>query len=1653
MKVLKGEVMDLTKVCKTFPDVERTLDNIHNYLLREHLLETIDTLFNDGVQLVGLAGREGIGKTVLLIQYAKKYCNNVLSIFITPTEKWGYDPSFIRYDICNQINWLIKKENIKENYQDIEEGYFRNSLINLMNFKKSNDFYYFLIDGIETIPSDGLQFRDIILDMLPIGLSNFRFLITGHPQEILGNKYKHIRCEPFVIPGFSLDETIKYFKDYKIDNNYIIEIHKACRHIPGCLASIKRILHSGTDIDTLINNLPNELNDFYEMEWLDVNQGNKNQNHLLAIIAHDRNRTHNIDELSRMLKINSNNAKTQLNKLGFVMVDKETGEVSFVCEAFRRFAAHKLYDLKDMVNDLLIDSLIRKPQSDNALLYLPGYLEQAGRKEEIIDYLTPDNFAEMIKRSESVTLLQQKAELGVNTARDLCQDGPLLRFSIQRSAIKQLNGLEVLRSEIEAIISRNEFDMAIALGQTAFLKEDRLQLLAIIAKEQRSRGLTPKRELIEQIKILYNDIDWTQLGERAIEIAADLVHSSPELAIEMVEKSANSDEGENALDWAFAKLSIAALNAKDNSGSGAVNSIFSRIKDPDTRKFSKEIELLFGNHSAEELLKEVEQLDNTNEKLVFLRKWLTINERRNDAYLVSKYGIRLLLKTTEYSPNALVFKELALSLPYISDVDEAKHLIGVFDSQRSNIERYGPTEDYIGLQLILAETERKYNQKAANNRVMDIYWSINSISDLSIKASCMAILLCSLDRLDPTKQLEQHEGLSSVVYDDLKKDIDLLINSTADHYLTTKSIIVSLAKNNVELALEIINKLNLEIRRDKMKLELIEEILNNTIKEIDFNLIEQIIEEINDEDIKEEAVISLIDRLVDENKEKNIAISYIIKFYNKISYLSDLEAKCRLYCYIYIRLKALNEFGKLANNILKLLRSSWENIDVGCKKIDIGFKIVKLFADSSSDHANEYIRLIEETRNEICFESKTPLSTYITCLKLCIRAYKGLIPRRLYQDEDIENIKELITNIPSRAIRVLLWSEFALNNYLCNDTTQCVNIVRLYIRPLLESLEKTDPKLLDDLIVAVAPALYSAHINTAFETIDRLNINKKNIAYARICSFILKKCLPSDPYEEIDGQAYKNLTYEDIIDICEILRKIDDDSTIYHFIHKICDTLYVYRNKKFSQNQKNDIEKHLLEIIEDKFPDKRNISHDGYKIAARARVYRFVKTVRPKDWIELIERTEQIPNISDKAFVFFILAISMPQKEKRRELTFEKAKKYCDEIPSLIDRISRYEEFAGMTFSIDPKISKYYMRKAMLQTDKSDKPETYRIQRKVIDMAHKMDPELAGSLASLIDDDEARLAKKRLKKQIEILDMKKSIISNRNMKEEIRNESLLNYPKISWMLLGSLNAQRISTIHMDRARDLAKISSMFEIGKSYPILAWIIENIVTRHGETDQAFEYIRPMFDASIIGAKFINKLAQRSFSLMRQTRSYNVTSKNTDSIIIRPGERERAIQIIEEWIKDSVKDFLKICDPYFGLQDLEVLQMISSQTPNIRVDVLSSQHQQKQENVSPPYSNAYKDYWRLKISDQDPPYTVINIIGSHSTGGFPIHDRWWITNGSGLSLGTSYKSIGADQVSEIRILSHEEALEKEKEIDRYLYREIREIGGERIDFVAFTM
>ena len=251
----------------------------------------------------------------------------------------------------------------------------------------------------------------------------------------------------------------------------------------------------------------------------------------------------------------------------------------------------------------------------------------------------------------------------------------------------------------------------------------------------------------------------------------------------MVETSTSTTEDKDALDLAFTKLTIAALHANRGQPhvTDAVEKTRSRIKDPKLQRFSTAASLLFGEYTAAEAIAHVDKLEIKN-RLFFLRHWSIVNQEREDASEVIGYSLDLLIKNTRYTPKTRDLREIATPLPSVPDKHKARQFVGRFDSQKGTIEKLGTTEDYVRLQLLLAQTESKYDFTSAHNRILEVYWYISDLTDLAIKTDCMAWMVASLDDIDPEGILELEEGLQTVAHEELRSSINQLLNLTADHY-------------------------------------------------------------------------------------------------------------------------------------------------------------------------------------------------------------------------------------------------------------------------------------------------------------------------------------------------------------------------------------------------------------------------------------------------------------------------------------------------------------------------------------------------------------------------------------------------------------------------------------------------------------------------------------------------------------------------------------------------------------------------------------------------------------------------------------------------------------------------------------------------------
>ena len=388
-----------------------------------------------------------------------------------------------------------------------------------------------------------------------------------------------------------------------------------------------------------------------------------------------------------------------------------------------------------------------------------------------------------------------------------------------------------------------------------------------------------------------------------------------------------------------------------------------------------------------------------------------------------------------------------------------------------------------------------------------------------------------------------------------------------------------------------------------------------------------------------------------------------------------------------------------------------------------------------------------------------------------------------------------------------------------------------------------------------------------------------------------------------------------------------------------------------------------------------------------------------------------------------------PKKFVHRQRLFSESIQLIGSIPVITEQLHLYKLLAELTLSTESGICRQLLQKAMLSAIAREDADPFALQRRFVGLAFKFDPGFGAALASLADDDPARRrARSNLASHAKQLRAEQELADLKGAETIAPGQAPEHYSEAAWTLLGKLQARRADPVHMDKIVPYLEIAAELPLQEAYPILAWAIENANQRLERSTKGATQPRSLFVAALLASEFMLHIANRFSGRHRQLPSITVSSPGYH--VFQEGDRTIALHFLKQWIAESVGDYLKICDPYFSRDDLELLKIVQQVTPSTRVDILTSIEAQFKDGISDNFERAYRDYWRIRLSDQAPPESMIVMVGIEPDDASPVHDRWWVTRGGGLRMGTSFNSIGLGQISEIREMPPAEAGELEQTI-----------------------
>jgi hypothetical protein len=1644
-----GAIVDTMLFCSSFPEKPP------REIARENVLHTFSTIFDGETQMLIVEGPEkleGIGKTTVLAQFARRNHRRTISIFIRPTSWFAYDPGIILKDLCSQIHWVTFGREISSD-TFVDDGLLANLIYELQRFcKRTQQTSVFVIDGITDIPEDRLQIRDAILSKLPFGLPQFRFLLSGDFDEISKLKIPAISRKSYTLSAFSLDETISYFGDL-IPREVISEIFKISHGVPAYLGRIRQLVESALAPEQLLERLPTTMPELFAIEWQAMERATPLQEQIVALLAHDRNK-HTMTQLGTLFQITADDIRQALKSFSFLSVPSDSlREVEFVSDTYRRYAGERLRHLRGAVNEIVIDSLLRDPESEQSLSLLPVYLEDAGRDEALLSYLSPEHFGLMLEKSQLVNPVQERARIGVETALRLKRDEELARLSLLASVLSGIEGFTVSRPEIEARLALGDVRACITLAQAAVLKEDRIQLLALVARKIREKGLPPEAELLEQIDQLGKEVSFSTFTKpRAVELAGDLIYSRPELALVVLDKAASNKGSRKSpnLDWILARMSLQAAFSEETELKSAAETFKNRIKDPDVLRFSVAMSFLLGPYTASQIIDEVDKIKNPQNKLSLLRQWaLHVTDDSSIAPII-EYTLDLGIKTTQYSPNATHLRELATPLPQIKDADAIKKLVAIFDSQKATVENVGPTEEFVRLQLTLAEAEAKHDIEASIRRLEETYLTISYITDLATKTACIARLTGTLRVVDPSENLDSKNLLHSMSKADLHSDLTRLLQETAQHFTAVKKVIDALVSTGPSVALGICLSLNTETRRDQALRALIKSSLRLKARKIDFAVLEKVLDSFADSAEHDAALSEILERvaLILSNEVFNPIFPAVIPFCWRVKGISKAELRTKASCFALQVTRRGSPGDQALNNSLEAtLRSSWDAMDEDWRKVEAAFQITSVLSVHYKSLAEEYLSKAQILRGTVALENGH--FNFGVSLRLASRAYGALLGSKLDSDNAFATLEHNIDRLPSLTSRLELWVDVALRSIANDKLADSSRIVEQKLRPYLAELEQRDYGEWCNYFSQCAPVLFTAHAKSTLEIIATLPGSWRDIASNETIEFICRKVPSTDPYQAMSSAWYR-MKYTDISDIIDLLENINSD---YLFHESFSNLVNSVRKQKppFSQQQKASAAQRLNDLISGKLPSKNGIQHEGWVIACKAELLKLQRSKEP-EWDALICRLGAIPNTADRAYTTALVAGNIWSTDPiLGSKLFKEAETVADSIPSLLHKVDMYSSIADFASVVDPEYSKGCLTRAAEMTLGHNDADFVDTQRDLVDLANTISSEFGSHLATIIDKDPARANDRaRAKRQLELLDFRKKMLDESVQASELFSLNADRIPQSAWDNLGALNANRVEPVPLRHAREYMRIAAKLPMSEAYPIFCWSIENSSRKSmlGPKEQAQTYLPGLFRATVQASELCAWMAGKFSGRVLQ----NVKPITAAENIAGVGTREAALTRIREWLQSHANEYLKITDQFVGPDEaVEIMRMVLSTSPKLRLYIVTSRQHQLSSQISQPWEESFRLKWRLS-SDQEAPDTRIIVAGLRN-GDSPIHDRWWITRGAGLRLGTSFNSIGTTKDSELTQISSKELPEFEADIDTCISLEKRGRNAEKVTYSSFTV
>jgi hypothetical protein len=1542
--------------------------------------------FGPGNERIIVVGPSGSGKTVHLSQFVRQFPDRCFSYFLTD-DVWTSSPGGLLFGLCTQMNASLGNEAL----QAIEDVNRLRTLFNSLSQKvvelarRQKTSYYFVIDGLEFArqgPSG-----DRIADLLPLPSNSkgLYFLGSVRSESLDWLTFTYRSEEPHL---FSLLEIQTFLSDLNFTTDELRQIQNVSAGMPGYLAAVRLLSQRKVPLNRILE-APSEIEGVLGIQWAVANvEGNSAKELLLASLAYSLV-SPSVDLLCEVVGRDVGEVEGLLTETGLIKVN-QSKEVQFHSELLKRVAQRRLGHLKKEALAKLTNYYETRKDSPPASILLSQYYFEAGDYKSLTELMAPNHLVAMIEARQDLTFARRQLSQATEMAAAAHDLKGIVKFGLATSELRTLSNQLIGESEVMALVALGRYDQALNLAYSASLTETRIQLLTRVYLEMQRANRMVSREAISEVEQMTQGIGETLEPDQLVRLAVTLFPLLPDIATSLIEQAQVREATTSMLDVA---VTMASSQVDDSQG----NQLIDRIQNVKLREMALVTAPWLSELTASQVLHRATEIERVQAKEYLLRQWCRQNKTNPALHTVVDAALTVIDANPDKVPlrNLRQLAEVVCNCP----AESRETLVKRFDIPNFTNLR-SPIEERIRLELSLAEAMVDISENQAFDRFIETYNSLQTAAvDIDVACYCYTRVLIALSRLDPNDGLRIRSSIQQAIEDTFQ----ILLNTSADQLKISRPIIRSLASVKPDLALTCAESLNLQERRE---LAIQDALLAYVWQEripISYQVVADGLASIPAKEVKDRVVRNLIAEASDRDLfATNPSFRELIKLAQGIM---DPIARCQsLACLIgaFDQPESKDLRRELFENFLE----AWNVIDVVWIRIEAAFDLIEDVAKNEPAYAVELYDKTRTLRDTSSLANQTIGNMYYRLLGLAVRAGSRLDLTMEAAKVAWSDLLALVYYVPSSLLRVQLYAMAALGRLWQGDKTTFDSLMRDSVMPVINTELTSDIEM--QVVANIAPAIFEYSRSAAKSILDQLPYVLRNNAWAKAATVILLKTNIEDPIDAESPNASIDLQTSDRIQ--EILDSIEYDTSLYPVIRAFTHAIE-NPESQLNEAQRLNILAKLDDLVEKKLPDPKNIKHNGFLLAcqsaierARVKSAKKAKAQLKKQHPQLIKKAQGIGNSADRVLVMVWIAEDLESiNPQSAEALVNEALGIVPQILNARDRIERLDAIAD-AFQKLHKTEKGIeaIRIAFDLVPALQGVTQEELLASLIQTAHKLDEELAAKLTERVEDSWQKSVTADLVRTLNLARSPQKLISDCASSLE----DAKSLPRAADEMLQALIAGR-GVIHSTKVLEAGLCSTRFlDFHDSLSIANWATETILRQsadHSVAKHALAFVESIIQTARLLFDLGNRIAFLSTVPMGIRQGFQGLA--TRVIVFRVGEREKALSWIRKWMQANGRDYVEICDPYFDLEQLWILQTIPT---DVRVTIATTwktlEHAKIPKNTRAA-EEAFKQAWTRR-SCQDPPSTLVLIQDPESNDEY--HDRYILSREVGLSVGTSLNGIG---------------------------------------------